>query len=291
MEIYPVGIAAGMIKEAAHIEDGLPELVHMIMFGSFTLDEREGNKEPVFWFDPYTNTSINAVGLRNKGLKHFLDVELPKIFARLEGTDCKIGVSLAPLKKGDAKTMLAMIRAHPNRHLISRIEINAACPNHRDGDVLHPVLAHDPIAVTELLEETIGTKWCRTALKIAPDTSDATLESIVTSCVFAGFDYIVSGNTRLSNSVIGGEQRLSVEKGGIAGLPLLESGVTQVAKLRRIIDGVGSPRRPLIIGVGGIMNGNAIHRYRGNGAVEVQLGTLYYQFQTDGVRDLLTSYY
>lgn len=292
MHVYPVGIAAGMIKEAAHVERGLCDLVQMIMFGSFTLEAREGNKEPVFYFDDQTQTSINAVGLRNKGLAHFLEVELPKIGAILQGTNCLIGVSLAPLRSGDTKAMMKLINACPYKHLIARIEINAACPNHREGEHLHPVLSHDAVAVAELLRELDDEDfYFNYALKIAPDTVQSTLEEIVKQCVRSAVAYIVSSNTRRGSSLIDGVQRLSVPQGGIAGAPLLQDGVAQIATLRSIIDGVGSPRSPKLIGCGGIMDAEALHAYLKAGADEIQVATLYYQYQVDGVQDLLTQYY
>ncbi len=289
MDIFPVCIAAGMIKEATHIEPGLSDLVQMIMFGSFTLEAREGNKEPVFWYDDRTNTSINAVGLKNKGLRHFLDIELPKIALPLQGTECKIGVSLAPLKSGDTGKMLEMIKMCQHKHLIDRVEINAACPNHRDGKQLHPVLAHDPVAIRQLLEELHPDDLLHT-LKIAPDTSEEVLGEIVSLCSDFDISAIVSGNTRRSSSMIDGEQRLSVDQGGLAGLQLLESAVAQVKTLRRLVD-LTEYRKPAIIGCGGIMSAPALSEYQKAGADEVQIATLFYQFGVDAIQDLLLQFY
>ena len=68
-----VGIAAGIIKHMSHVSDGLPHFVDHITFDSFTLHEREGNKEPLYRFNERTRMSVNAVGLKNGGLRHFLE--------------------------------------------------------------------------------------------------------------------------------------------------------------------------------------------------------------------------
>jgi dihydroorotate dehydrogenase len=289
MNFIPLGIAAGMIKEAAHIEGGLPELVQEISFGSYTLEDRPGNPEPIFYYDDESGGSINAVGLKNKGLQYFLDHELPRIVARLAGTPCKIVVSLAPLKSGDLTEMVKLIVASPYRKYISRVEINAACPNHRKGDELQPVLAHDPDAVQALLEELQPDDLVY-SLKIAPDTEEETLERIVQSCSDFDLSRIVSGNTRRSSALIGEVQRLSVSHGGAAGLPLLDSAVEQVQTLRRKVEQL-SYRKPTITGCGGILFPDGMKRHKDAGADDVQVATLYWLSQTRGIQDLLMGYY
>lgn len=290
MRRFSVGIAAGMIKSAEHIQPELAGFVRFITFGSFTLDKREGNKEPVYYFDDATNTSINAIGLKNEGLAHFLAHELPKIIEIAKQTGFKICISLAPLQHGDLKKMFAMANRSEYLKDVHRIEINAACPNHREGQDLQPVLAYDPVAIRLLLEETKGSAIPK-ALKIAPDTTEETLRAIVELCIKYGIDYIVSGNTRRQSSLFNGQQKLSVTHGGAAGAPLLESGVAQVAQLKLIIREFPVILRPAIIGCGGIMNASALRAYKDAGAIEAQVATLYYQYGVRGVQDLLTEYY
>jgi dihydroorotate dehydrogenase len=289
MKIFPLAIAAGMIKEAAHIEGGLPELVQEIVFGSYTLEERPGNPEPIFYFDNKTGGSINAVGLKNKGLGYFLDHELPLIDARLEGKECRIVVSLAPLKDGDLAEMIRLILASPYRHLITRVEINGACPNHRVGQELQPVLAHDPVAVASLLGELVPDDLSY-SFKIAPDTEEGTLEKIVQLCSDYDIARIVSGNTRRGSAEIDGIQQLSVSHGGWAGAVLLESALEQVKKLRRMVEELPY-RKPTITGCGGILLPEAMKQYQDAGADDAQVATLYWISQTKGIEGLITGYY
>lgn len=291
MDIFPVGIAAGMIREAKHIEPGLEHLATSITFGSFTPEKRMGNPEPVFWFDEVTEKSINAVNLKNNGLPSFLDDELPLIAARLNGSQCAIEVSLAPLASGDLKTMCDMLMTHPLRTHITRVEFNAACPNHRGPHGLHPVLAYDAVAVRMLLEETAGLTGIKKALKIAPRTSPDVLTEILRLTLEYDIDAIVSSNTLFGDAFAHGKPVLSVPQGGHGGLPLLRDSVEQMFLLRLLRDERKDVRHLTLIGCGGIMNPPGLRAHRSAGADSAQVATLYYRFGLSGLTSLLTQFY
>ncbi|MEX0930846.1 MAG: hypothetical protein WDZ68_00980, partial [Candidatus Paceibacterota bacterium] len=113
------------------------------------------------------------------------------------------------------------------------------------------------------------------------------LEAIVALCVRYGVNTIVSANTRRHSSIIDGVQRLSVDQGGLAGLPLLESGITQVKTLRQIM--LARRIHDLkIIASGGILSAEAADAYQQEaGADEGQVATLFHQFGARGLQDLL----
>jgi len=283
-----------MIKSASHLLDAnnhnLLGLMNTITLGSFTLEPREGNKEPVFWFNEETNGSINAIGLTNPGLQHFLERDLRMLMHIVDRGDLLLGVSLAPLAAGHLSIMFDWILSYRGTDRLSHIEVNAACPNHRNENGLSPVLAYDAEAVDQLVKEIPeGPVRKYTFLKIAPETPYRTLEDIVDICLKAGLGGIVSGNTLRGSSIIDGEQRLSVDMGGYAGLPLLPSAVTQAELLRQFIDDRDARDRLQLIGCGGVMKADGLRQYYDNAAVaEVQVATLFYQFGTRGVQDLLT---
>lgn len=287
----PIGIAAGMIKTASQFKrhntphTHLPDLASHVTFGSFTVAAREGNKEPVFWYDPETKTSINAVNLANFGLQSFVTLDVPELLPLFEGEDCKFRISLAPLKSGDLKAMTALMNGTDWRSLLHEVEFNTACPNHLGEEGLHPVLAHDPQAVEALLMEARALAH-RSAIKIAPDMTDETLEEIIMLCIKYGVKTIVSANTRRHSSTIESAQRLSVPQGGLAGLPLLESGVKQVRTLRRIME-EQHIKGIKIVASGGILTAEASAAYGDAGAEEGQVATLFNQYGARGLQDLL----
>lgn len=289
MEKRIIGIAAGLIKSINHVPRRLASLVDHITFGSYTPEKREGNKEPTYWFDQDARSSINAIGLKNEGLPYFLKHELTQVIG-LREQGCKIRVSLAPLKQGDLREMIAqgiVLGLTPEN--IDELEINAACPNHRDEDnKLHAVLAHDPIALQMLMEESEAYKGPK-AIKIAPDMSPKSLGACAFLACEYGFTSIVSANTLLADSVIHGVQRLSVPKGGLAGAALLERAVRQVRELRLILDRIGSNAEiPRIIACGGVMSAHEARQHLAAGADDlVQVATYFHEYGVSGVRDLV----
>ncbi len=284
-----VGLAAGMVKKASHVDESLPHLLKDVTFGSFTLEPREGNPEPVFWFDDEIYMSLNAVGLKNQGLKKFLAEEFWAT-TRIRQYGCDVRLSLAPLKTGDLKKMVDLLNAEkiPNG-FISELEVNAACPNHRSADgVLHPVLSHDAIALEALMAEAEAYKGAK-AIKIAPIMGMQNLKRCIELCLEYKFQTIVSGNTLLSSSTIDGVKRLSVDRGGMAGKPLFADALHQVERAQRLLTHLKIDKTKLrIIGCGGIYTPEDVRQYLNAGADSVQVATLFYQFGHKGVRDLVS---
>lgn len=287
-----IGIAAGAIKTIAHVKDGLGRLVDHITFGSFTLEERFGNKEPVYWYDEVRRISVNAVGLKNPGLRAFI-AELraeEKRYLALKRQGCRIRLSLAPLKEGDLTEMAEIL--WENRDivflLIDEVEINASCPNHRStGGQLHPVLAHDVVALETLMVEGREILLPK-AIKIAPIMNGLTLLKTVDFALKYGYSWVVSHNTLPVSSLICGEQRLYVDRGGLGGALLLNDAVSQVETLVGIIKDARTPLPlPKVIGCGGVMDVDGAQRHLTAGAVLLQIGTYFHQFGVRGVQDLV----
>jgi dihydroorotate dehydrogenase len=286
----PIGIAAGLIKSHQHLPTGLLPLLHHVTFGSYTKEPRQGNSEPTYWFNPDTKTSINAVGLTNPGLDHFIAHELPKIYDAIH-TDCELRVSLAPLMPGDIRSMLQKHGAHLGL-MTNEIEINAACPNHRtDGGTLHPVLCCDPKALEELMAESVLYNYPK-AIKIAPSMDVGALEAVVELALRYDFTSIVSGNTMKQSSVIDGVKRLSVDHGGLAGATLLAGGISQISTLSKILNcyDMDPNVRVRLIGCGGVMSSDDIQAYLKAGADAVQCATYFAEYGSKGLQDLITSF-
>jgi dihydroorotate dehydrogenase len=283
-----LGIGAGLIKYPSHVPTGVCGLLDHITFGSYTKEPREGNKEPNYWFDQATRSSINAIGLTNPGFAHFCQ-NLEALKSSL-GDDCKLRVSLAPLQPGDIAAMLSDHASILKKGFINEIEINAACPNHRDlSGALHPVLCCDQSALDDLMAEAKCYRGAK-AIKIAPDMTVEQLKAVVALANKHGFTSIVSGNTRKSSSVIDDVQRLSVEQGGLAGAALLKAGLSQVITLRKLINDnwrqTGDKFR--LIGCGGVMSASDLAAYLAAGANTVQCVTYFAEYGEKGIQDLIS---
>lgn len=281
-----IGLAAGMIKTLTQMEQSrsLLDLASHITFGSFTLELREGNKEPTYYFDDKTQNSINAVGLTNQGLESFLIYDLPHLIEIFHKKGVSIRISLAPLGPGDLTKMCTMLNQSPLRQYIDEVEVNAACPNHRGSKGLHAVLAHDTKALKELMAETEHLELQR-AIKLAPEMKESSLSSVVELCTQFGFSTIVSGNTLLGSSTIDGKQRLSVDKGGQAGAILLDIGVGQINYLAPLC----KEGHIKLIACGGVLSTRAFIEYDNVGADEVQIATGFMQYGPKIFQDILTA--
>ncbi len=281
-----IGLAAGMIKNFPQMDHGqeLFGLTSHITFGSFTLKPRTGNPEPTYWFNPKTNTSINAVGLTNQGLATFLREDLPTITRLLDMTSnstARIRVSLVELQKGDLVKMCDMLNNSELSHHISEVEVNAACPNHRSMNGLHPVLAHDSNALYMLMKET-ETLGIPKAIKIAPEMTEEMLDNVIKFCLQHGFYTIVSANTLLGSSSPDGTQRLSVDKGGQAGAILQDIGVKQVAFLSPQCKENGIK----LYGCGGVLSAEVHRAYTEAGADETQIATGFMEYGSKIFQDI-----
>lgn len=278
-----IGIAAGMVKEFRHLPKGLLGLASHITFGSFTLNARQGNDEPNWWYDPVTGKMLNAIGLKNLGFRHFLTEELEAIYDSMQSSECELRVSLAPTEEGHLERMVNCIEPS-HAAMIRVLEINAACPNHRTGNTHHPVLAHDGEALERLILESRAYKGIR-ALKIAPCTTRTMLERIVTLCMRHGIDRIVSGNTLLVDAVIDGKQVLSVPMCGMSGKPLYEHTLSQAIELCSIIDERNAKIELTLCG--GITDTDGALDISPFG-FDLSVATLFWNHGADAVADLIT---
>jgi dihydroorotate dehydrogenase len=274
MTLFETGIGAGMLKTADEIRAELLDTIPIVTLGSFTAEIRAGNPEPNYFWDESTQTGLNAIGLKNPSLETVLQTESRALREKFSCKLAKCELSLAPTGKGTLKHMISVLNRNIGVFPIHRVEINAACPNHRSGDgVIHSVLAHDPIAVGELLEEARDCPYA-ISLKIAPDTTERTLLEIVKLCEKHSVVSIVSGNTQGTEAVWNGKPVLSVPRAGRSGKPLFETALKQVKTLSHIIGMRNSPIQ--ISAMGGIFEVIDVSKMRYAGASDVRVASLFY---------------
>jgi dihydroorotate dehydrogenase len=286
--LFDIGIAAGMLKEARDINLRALDSVGTKKLGSFTFLGRAGNPEPNSFWDPESKTGFNAIGLRNQGLQAFFENEAPLIRQMWRDVSSDMDLSLAPTETGELRKLCGVLNQHYGALPIRLIEVNAACPNHKKGENIQPVLAYDPDAVETLLMEL---KRCPypISLKIAPETPLTTLEAIVDHCIKYGVDTIVSGNTLGSEAVWNGKPVLTVPRGGKSGKPLFKNALKQVASLRKMI--AAKHQTIKIEGIGGIFDPLDVKKMREAGADRVSVASLFYfDGGWDAVADLSTRY-
>lgn len=130
------------------------------LIGSITLEKREGNLEPNFYYFENLKSSINSVGLKNFGLEYYTK-NLPKILK--ENPDCILigSIAYAPVKE-DYKNfkaeelnedmplqfeILAEELSKLDREKIF-IELNVSCPSINENSLIYEDL--------KILEKIMG---------------------------------------------------------------------------------------------------------------------------------------
>jgi dihydroorotate dehydrogenase len=263
----PVGLAAGLDKNGAHI-DALASLgFGFIEIGTTTPRAQPGNPKPRMWRLSAHQAVINRLGFNNGGVDALVhNVEK----ARFSGV---LGINIG--KNKDT----------PNEHAIddylfclervyaraSYVTINISSPNTQglrdlqEQETLRRFIG----TLRENQERLAGKHGARKPmlLKIAPDLSDAELDAIAEVLLASGIDGLICTNTTIDRSELGSAPHAQ-EAGGLSGKPLFHKATSVLAGMARRLGG----KIPLI-GVGGILSGD-------DAAAKIDAGANLVQFYT-----------
>lgn len=251
----PVLTASGTFgygREFASLVD-LERLGGFIVKGT-TLEPRQGNDYPRMVETP--SGMLNAVGLQNGGVDHFVE----DIYPTIKHLDTQIIVNVSGAKVED---YVGVCRKLEPLEGIRAIEVNISCPNVKQGGMAFGTTCLGAGQVTAAVRKA----WPRTLIvKLSPNVTD--IVSIAQAAEAEGADSVSLINTLLGMSVDVERQRphLSTVTGGLSGpavRPVAVRMVWQVAK------SVNIP----VIGLGGIMTSEDALQFIMAGATAVQVGT------------------
>ena len=245
----PVGLAAGLDKNGAHI-DALAALgFGFIEIGTTTPRAQAGNPKPRMWRLPGHEAVINRLGFNNAGVDALVrNAE----HARYGGV---LGINIGknkdtPNERAVEDYTLCLERVYARA---SYVTVNISSPNTQ--------------GLRDLQEEETLKRFCGTLrdaqerlaarhgarkpmlLKIAPDLGAAELDGIASVLLAAQVDGLICTNTTIDRTGVAGA-RHAQEAGGLSGKPLFEKAT---AVLRGMAQRLGG-KIPLI-GVGGILRG------------------------------------
>ena len=245
----PVGLAAGLDKNGAHI-DALAALgFGFIEVGTTTPRPQAGNPKPRMWRLPEHQAVINRLGFNNEGVDALVrNVER----ARYGGV---LGINIGKNKDtpneravDDYITCLTRVYARA-----SYVTVNISSPNTQGLRDLQEEEALKRFIGTlrEAQEKLAAQHGARKPmlLKIAPDLGDAELDAIASVLLAAGIDGLICTNTTIDRSTIAGATHAE-EAGGLSGKPLFDKATSVLHGMAQRLGG----RIPLV-GVGGILNG------------------------------------
>lgn len=218
-----------------------------------TLEPRYGNLVPRI--AEGDSVILNAVGLQNPGVEHFIKYDLP--FLREKGV--VIIANVAGKTFDDYKEICAKLDG-----LVDMVELNISCPNVKAGGMAFGIQPQSIKKVTEISKSTL--KRTPLIVKLSPN-----VESIAVNANAAeagGADCVSLINT-LTGMVIDIERRKPIianNTGGVSG-----AGIRPIA-LKMVYEAAHSVNIP-VIGMGGITSGKDAISFMMAGAKAVQVGT------------------
>ncbi|MDE6585805.1 MAG: dihydroorotate dehydrogenase [Clostridia bacterium] len=218
-----------------------------------TLQPRLGNPTPRI--AEGTSVILNAVGLQNPGVEHFIEYDLP--FLREKGV-----VVIANVAGKDFEEYGRICQRLDG--LVNMVELNISCPNVKAGGMAFGIKPESIEKVSRIAKASL--KKTPLIVKLSPN-----VESISVNAQAAekgGADCISLVNT-FTGMVIDIEKRkpvLANRTGGVSG-----AGIKPIA-VRMVYEAAHAVKIP-VIGMGGIMTGADAIEFMIAGASAVQVGT------------------
>jgi dihydroorotate dehydrogenase len=262
-----VGLAAGLDKNAAHI-DGLAAFgFGFIECGTVTPRPQPGNPKPRLFRLPEAEALINRLGFNNDGVERFLANAERASWRGILGLN--IGKNFDTPNARAVDDYLACLRAVYAR--ASYVTVNVSSPNTKGlRDLQSEETLASLIAALKAEQKVLADKHGRytpIAVKIAPDLTLAAIDGIARVLVRQKVDGVIATNTTVLRDAVKGRPRAD-EVGGLSGRPLRAQATAVVAKLAKALDGALP-----IIGVGGILCGADAKEKIDAGATLIQIYT------------------
>jgi dihydroorotate dehydrogenase len=260
----PVGLAAGLDKDAAHI-DALARMgFGFIEVGTVTPRPQPGNSRPRLFRIPEKKAFVNRFGFNNAGLDAFLDNVRATRWTGILGINIGRNASTPPERAADDYA-IGLERVY---EAASYVTINISSPNTKGLRALQDREALDALLgrlarVRERLAQLFGRR-VPLALKVAPDLDSSQIESIADAVQRHGIDGVIATNTSLSREGVEGLPHAE-EAGGLSGAPILSRSTQVLREFKSHLPHVSC------IGAGGIVSGAGAAEKFAAGASLVQL--------------------
>ncbi|UOB51347.1 quinone-dependent dihydroorotate dehydrogenase [Acinetobacter junii] len=267
----PVGLAAGLDKNGAHI-DALAALgFGFIEIGTITPRPQAGNPQPRLFRIPEAKAIINRMGFNNDGVDKLVENVKASKFKGILGIN--IGKNAdTPVEDAVSDYLICLEKVY---NYASYITVNISSPNTKNlrslqsGDALTELLQTLKDRQLELAEQY--NHYVPLVLKVAPDLTIEDINFISTQLLKFKIDGLIVTNTTLGRE---GVENLpnGNEAGGLSGAPVFEKSTECLRQFSKSLDG----RMPLI-GVGGIVSGDqaVIKQQAGASLIQVYSGLIY----------------
>ena len=251
----PVMTASGTFGYGEEYADfiDLSQIGGILVKGT-TLNHREGNPYPRMAETP--SGMLNAVGLQNKGIDHFVET----IYPRIKDIDTNIIVNVSGSTIEDYCAVAERVNALEN---IPAIELNVSCPNVKQGGMAFGVTTSGIEQVVSAVRKVYDKHLI---VKLSPNVTS--IADLALAAEASGADSVSLINTLLGMAIDAEKRRpkLSTVTGGLSGAcvkPIALRMVWQVAKAVKIP----------VIGLGGISSATDAIEFLLAGASAIEIGT------------------
>ena len=264
----PVGLAAGLDKNGAHIDALLALGFGFVEVGTVTPEPQAGNPKPRMFRLPRHRAVINRLGFNNDGID-----ALVRNVGRARRHGGLLGINIGrnkdtPNELAASDYLFCLERVYP---VADYVTVNISSPNTAGLRELQEEQALRRLIGTlreeqERLASQHG-RYVPMLVKVAPDLSDDDIDAAARVLGDMRVDGVIATNTTVSRIAVQ-ESPLARETGGLSGAPLMNKSTAVLRMLRtRLPDSI-----PLI-GVGGIMSGADAAKKMAAGATLVQCYT------------------
>ena len=261
----PVGLAAGLDKNADHL-DALGALgFGFVEVGTTTPRPQPGNDKPRMFRLPRHEAVINRLGFNNAGVDALVRNVQSSSYRGVLGIN--IGKNKdTPNDKAVEDYLFCLERVYAHA---SYITVNISSPNTQGlRDLQEEATLRHFIDTLREAQERLGSQAGKRKpmlLKIAPDLAEAELDGIAEVLLATGIDGLICTNTTIERGAVESDPH-GRETGGLSGRPLYARSTEVLRGMRRRLG-----ERVPIVGVGGILEGDDAAGKIAAGASLVQL--------------------
>jgi len=266
----PVGLAAGLDKNGAHV-DALGNLgFGFIEAGTVTPRPQNGNARPRLFRLPQAQALINRMGFNNHGLEAFVH-NVRNSQWRSQGGILGLNIgknASTPMEQAVDDYVIGLEGVYPYADYVT---INISSPNTQNlralqhDDELDALLGTLHLTRMKLAEKS--GRRVPMAVKIAPDLSNDQIDIMADAFLRHDIDGVIATNTTVSREAVRGLPHCD-EAGGLSGPPVHELSLAVIERMRARLG-----ESMAIIGVGGILEGRHAQEKIAAGANAVQLYT------------------
>ena len=264
----PVGLAAGLDKNGAHIDALLALGFGFVEVGTVTPRPQPGNPKPRMFRLPRQEAVINRLGFNNEGVDALVrNVERARRIGGLLGIN--IGKNKDTPNESAEDDYLHCLRKVYG--LADYVTVNISSPNTAGLRELQEEQALRQLIGTlrEAQEDLAAQHGKRVPMlvKIAPDLSESDIDAAGRVLGDLAVDGVIATNTTIARDGVEGA-RFADEVGGLSGAPLMGKSTAVLRMLRTRL-----PESIPLVGVGGILHGADAATKQAAGALLVQVYT------------------